>query len=360
MPEDTYGSGGGVEGGVSNPAEGQGGGTAGPVSADEVVDSVSTSVAPPNPVSVSATPSSTPVSVTPNPFVGQGGAVGNPNVISSANFGAGMGDVVLNKSSDKAKKVGIIVAVAVVLVLVIVGVVVWVMTGRNSGALKKFESLSQYLENGTGFKKDEENAEEEEEAEAAEEVEEEDPANDWIYAIRISSEGADTISKYYAGLEKKEEEFFNSFNKNDEVVDEYKFALQVLKNAINYQEVGKKLIEIYSNEGAEGVKKYFDEDLACGTGDSALNGICVAEQNYYDAVVKEHALYADIGCAQDNYYDALCAMEYYGEGEFFGELNALEPPTSYLQRFSGVIAENILNQNIVKLSNSILEKLGNA
>ena len=325
MPEDTYGSGGGAQGGVSNLAGGQGGAPVGG--------------APENSTSGAL-----------NPFAGQSGA-GNPNMISSSNFGAGGGDIVLNNNGKKTKRIGLVVGtVAFLAVLLVVGLTVAMkMTGGMGGVSKKYEALVQYIENGTGFESSDNTEEEDVEAEVSSE--------EWIYAIRVSSEGASVVSEYYAGLEKRENEFLASFKGNDELLGEYKFALQVLKNAINYEAVADKIIEIYVSDGTEGVEKYFEENLSCEISDSSLSGICSAEQNYYDAVLKEYMFYTDIGCNKDNYYDILCAEKHYIEGEFLNRINSLESGGYHLRIFSSDATKSILSREIVELSNLILEGL---
>ena len=279
--------------------------------------------------------------------VGNSGFFGDQGgVVNAPNPNVGSGDIVLNNGGVKKDRKWLVVAGLILLVLLIGAFVVaklGILKPRNDSG--RFEALMDYVEDGTGFK----------EEEAGEET-----SNDGlIYAIRISSESVDEIAEYYAGLEKKEEEFFAG-SKDDELLNNYKFGLQVLKNAINYQAVEDELIRVYSNEGIEGVQKYFEENLGCSEGESVLNTICLSEQNYYDAVAKEYALYTDIGCNKNGYYDALCAIDYYGEENFFNKLDSLESATYYLEKFSNSTVKTVLNQEITDLGNSILRRFGNA
>ncbi len=280
--------------------------------------------------------------------VGNSGFFGNQGgVVNVPNPNVGSGDIVLNNGGVKKDRKWLVVAGLILLVLLIGAFVVaklGILKPRNDSG--RFEALMSYVENGTGFKE--------------EEAEEETSNDGLIYAIRMSSESVDEIAEYYTGLEKKEEEFFAGVKNNEELFDEYKFSLQVLKNAINYRAVEDKVVEIYVDGGADGVQKYFEENLGCSEGESVLNTICLSEQNYYDAVVKEYALYADIGCNKNGYYDALCAIDYYGEENFFNKLDSLESATYYLEKFSNSTVKTVLNQEITDLGNSILRRFGNA
>ena len=280
--------------------------------------------------------------------VGNSGFFGDQGgVVNAPNPNVGSGDIVLNNGGVKKDRKWLIV-VGLVLLALFIGAFVVVKLGilkpRNDSG--RFEALMSYVENGTGFKE--------------EEAEEETSNDGLIYAIRMSSESADEIAEYYDGLEKKEEEFFAGVKNNEELFDEYKFSLQVLKNAINYRAVEDELTRVYSNEGIEGVQKYFEENLGCSEGESVLSAICLAEQNYYDAVVKEYALYTDIGCNKDGYYDALCAIKYYGEEVFFNKLDVLGLQEYYFSDFSDNEVRVVLNDQIIELDKVILEALNNA
>ena len=291
---------------------------------------------------------------TPGSFGNQGRIVGvnsnNPlGVVSS-----GSGDIILNNNGEKKKVWKVMAIVIVALVLVGVGVlVVMRFGGFGKSSLRKLEALVRYIENGDGFYVEED----ERDNDVDEDIDDEegDLDENFIYAIGVSNEGPMVASDYYVGLEKKEEDFFSSFNGDNELIEKYRFALGVLKNAMNYKEVEKKVIGLYKTDGEEGIRNYFDTSLDCDTGDSALSSICFAEREYYEKVVKTYVFYDSIGCNVDGYYDVWCAVEFYGEKDFWDKLILLTSQNYSFLDFYGTEAREILNDRIIQLNRDLLE-----
>jgi len=251
--------------------------------------------------------------------------------------GSGQGDIILSSGGKKkSKKIVIIIAVILAVVLLGTGAAVFLINNMSKSGNSYFDDLKKYIEVGNG----------------------KNEKGDLIYAVSISNESNDIIRDYYRELVEKEEAFFNSTNINNDVISEYKIGLKVLRNAIDYVEVGNELIDNYNIDNNMSALDYVGNYLSCGDSGSVLDMICAIELYYYTSIIEEYVLYVGAGCYNDGFYDGACIERKYGTDVSLTYMNDLNYPGYYLTKISSNNVKVLLSELIEKM-NSDVEKVLN-
>lgn len=113
--------------------------------------------------------------------------------------------------------------------------------------------------------------------------------NDYIYAVEILQSSNYAIREYYNGLDKKLAEFIDLANGSisSDSLNNYYTVIRILKNAIDYDEIGDGLIAAYLDGKAEQAKKYYEENISCLPIQGSIETICKMEERYYGEILKE-------------------------------------------------------------------------
>lgn len=255
------------------------------------------------------------------------------------------GDIILGAPKKKSRKwiVFLISGIVIVAVAIIATVILNAKGLTSKTASVDLTELVSYIENGP----DGENHAEDENTETSDEEIDTEIA-DAIYAIRIKDNKNSEIKDYYSELNRKAEKVTDEMLSDGAM--EYRLALRVLENMINYRAVSETVVEV-AKTGTANAKKYLEENFDCTGIDGVMSAICRLEETYYEAVANEYFLYADRGCYKDNYYDYECLEN---AGTDLG--TGLETPNEALGRMRRYAVLRALSDEIKTLNQKMLEK----
>ncbi len=255
------------------------------------------------------------------------------------------GDIILGAPKKKFRKWIVFLISGIVIVAVAIVVVV-ILNAKNLTPKTSSVDLTElvsYIENGP----DGENYAEDENAETPNgEIDTE--IAEAIYAIRIKDNKNSEIKDYYSELDRKAEKVTDGILSDG--ATEYRLALRVLENMINYRAVSEAVVEA-AKTGMANAKKYLEENFDCTGIDGVMNAICRLEETYYEAVADEYFLYADKGCYKDNYYDYECLENAGADLE-----KGIEAPNEALGRMRRYAVLRTLSDEIKTLNQKMLEE----
>ncbi len=278
------------------------------------------------------------------------GAQGAPmgtGAFGSSSSQAG-GDIILGAPKKKSRKWIGFLALGVVVIIAVVAAILMLLSNTKTiseqGA--ELKELIDYIENGPSdaIENTDESTETNEELDAE--------IADTIYAIRVKDYKLSVIEEYYKRLNEKVEKIFGE--KDDEQTEEYKLALKILENAINYRAIGEKMVDA-AKMGVENARIYFEGNFDCTNVTGNLAMICQAEARYYEAVAGEYFLYAENGCYRNDFYDLECLNNIDENLE-----SSIELPNEFLVRMTSTSTLRALSREIKTLDQKMLEEQNNA